>query len=362
MRELLIVEDSEEDYFLTLATLKRQGIQAQCERVEDEVGMRAALARKRFDAVISDHNLPNFSSFGALACLRASSQSALPFIIVSGEIGEDLAVQAMREGADDYLLKGRLARLSTALEQAIERAALRRENTLQQQRLAQSEAKLAALSAHLQHAVERERGEIGRELHDDVGGQLTALRFDLDWIERHSEGDLKARALRALGTADEALHAARRILRSLRPPVLDQGVVAALQWQVRSFTERFGVRAALAFNAEPRDLDPDIALTLLRAGQEALTNIAKHAQATEVALDFVDMGDEVSLEIADNGIGIAADALAKPESFGISGLRERIRALGGEMDLISETGALATRGTTLIVTLPRRPGGSTDTR
>jgi signal transduction histidine kinase len=355
MRELLVVEDSEEDYFLTLATLKRQGVQAHCERVEDEAAMKAALARKQFDAVISDHNLPNFSSFGALACLRASAQASLPFIIVSGEIGEDLAVQAMREGADDYLLKGRLARLSNALEQAIERAALRAENAAQQARLAQSEAKLAALSAHLQHAVERERSDIGRELHDDVGGQLTALRFDLDWIERHSEGDVKARALRALATADEALHAARRILRSLRPPVLDQGVIAALQWQVRSFKERHGIDAVIAFNAEPRDLHPDVALTLLRVGQEALTNVAKHAKATEVALDFVDLGDQVSLEVADNGVGLGVQALAKPDSFGLSGLRERVRALGGEMDVISETGELATRGTTLIVTLPRQP-------
>ena len=107
---ILVVEDSEADYELLVATLGRQGLNVECRRVEEADTMAAALRDERWDAVISDHQMPRFSSGEALQTLRRSGKE-LPFLIVSGTIGEEVAVEAMRNGADDFLIKGRLARL-----------------------------------------------------------------------------------------------------------------------------------------------------------------------------------------------------------------------------------------------------------
>src|SRR5688500_15740005 len=122
----------------------------------------------------------------ALDMLRASRR-LVPFIIVSGEIGEDTAVEAMRNGASDYLLKNNLARLEPALLHAIEAAETRRARERADLELGVSKQRLHELAQHLQTSVEMERAAIAREIHDDVGGSLTALKFDLAWIARHTD-------------------------------------------------------------------------------------------------------------------------------------------------------------------------------
>ena len=120
-----------------------------------------------------------------------------PFILVSGEIGEDTAVEAMRNGASDYLLKNNLARLAPAMEHAIEAAEARRARVAADEELQASRQRLAELAQHLQTSVEQERSAIAREIHDDVGGSLTALNFDLAWIARHAASEpVRARAQR----------------------------------------------------------------------------------------------------------------------------------------------------------------------
>ena len=123
---ILVVEDSEADYELLVETLGRQGLNVECRRVEEADTMAAALRDERWDAVISDHQMPRFSSGEALQTLRRSGKE-LPFLIVSGTIGEEVAVEAMRNGADDFLIKGRLARLGPALTNAMRAAESRRD-------------------------------------------------------------------------------------------------------------------------------------------------------------------------------------------------------------------------------------------
>ncbi len=346
--KILVVEDSEPDYELLRATLARQGVDAHCLRVETRPQMEDALASSGWDAIISDHQLPQFSSLEALETLRASGLT-LPFMIVSGTIGEDVAVEAMRAGADDYLIKGRLARLGAALQRAIGDARVRRERTQNQEALAESATRLRELSAHLQIAVEEERRAIAREIHDDVGGLLTALRFDLGWIERHAEGQVQLRARQALDTLAQAMSASQRIMRSLRPPVLEAGVVAALQWQVNQHEKRTGMKSDFHANVESVDLDEDAATTLYRTAQEALTNIVKHADARSVSIDLIVRDGQVSLEITDDGKGLLAEDLRKPGSFGLRGLAERATAAGGWLDVLP-----ARQGTTVLLTLPVR--------
>ncbi|MFZ9408126.1 MAG: response regulator, partial [Burkholderiaceae bacterium] len=278
---LLVVEDSDLDYELLLHALRRQGFDPDCERVETAEAFEEALSRGHWDAVISDHHLPRFSSTQALSLVR-SGGSRLPFIIISGAIGEEVAVQAMQAGADDYLIKGKLARLGPALRKAMAAAATRNEREQARKALADSERRLRELADHLQLALEAERAAIAREVHDDVGGMLTALRFDLNWIERHAQGAVQARARQGLETLEQAVAAVQRLLRNLRPPALDAGLVAALEALVEQFASRTGLRARLRSNREHLDLSEAAAITVYRVAQESLTNVAKHARARQV--------------------------------------------------------------------------------
>lgn len=350
--QLLVVEDSDDDFALLQDTLRRQGILAQCHRVETREQMERALADRAFDAIISDHQLPAFSSLDALQTLRDSGK-VLPFLIVSGTIGEDVAVEAMRAGADDFLTKGRLARLGAALNRALQAAQVRREHAQAQDALRDSEGRLRALSAYLQSALEQERKAIAREIHDDIGGMLTALRFDLDWLLRHSQGDLAGRAQQARDTVGQAMLASQRISRNLRPPVLEAGVVAALEWQVTQFRKRTGMIAKFSSNVDRVALDDRIAITVYRCVQEALTNVVKHAQASKVSVDLVSQDDLLSVEVSDNGAGLAEGALDKPASFGLRGMAERATAVGGWIDVLPSGS-----GTTILLTIQLGPANT----
>ena len=329
---LLVVEDSELDYELLLRELNRQGLAAQVTRVEDAVSLMAALDTSAWDAVISDHHLPRFSSTAALEIIRTRGLN-LPFIIVSGAIGEDVAVAAMQAGADDYLIKGRLARLGLALRNALSEAALRAERIQARQALAASEQRLRELNDHLQQAVEAERAAIARDVHDDIGGMLTALRFDLSWIERQGDERVRTRAQQGLETLNQAVDAVQRILRDLRPPALDAGLVAALEFLVEQFRRRSGIDVALASNRERIDVSEQIAIVVYRVAQESLTNIAKHAGARQARLDLMVNPDMLSLEISDDGRGIAEGDLDKDGSFGLRGLSERVRQVRGWIEI-----------------------------
>lgn len=343
---LLVVEDSELDYELLLRTLRRGGLEPDALRVEDAPGLLAALAAREHDAVISDHHLPHFSSTEALRLVRESGRP-LPFIIVSGTIGEDAAVAAMQAGADDYLVKGRLARLAPALRNAMAAAAARRERGAAQRALAESERRLRELTDHLHGALEAERAAIAREVHDDVGGMLTALRFDLAWLQRHGDAAAQARATRALQTLDQAVLAVQRIMRNLRPPALEAGLVAALETLVTGFGERTGVDARFSCNRDRVDLDEPLALVVYRVAQESLTNVAKHSGGRRARVDLVVESDVLSLEVTDDGPGLARGDVDKPGSFGLRGLAERARQARGWLDVAVGEG----RGAVLL-TLP----------
>ena len=347
---LLHLEDSEPDHALALAHLQRSGLRLRTRRVETRLEFERALAEP-WDLVLSDYHLPGFSGLEALALLREHSP-LVPFILVSGQIGEDTAVEAMRLGAADYLLKNNLARLAPAVEQAIAANEARRARAAADRELAASRQRLSELAQHLQTSVETERHAIAREIHDDVGGSLTALKFELDWIRRHAgQPALEQRAASALETLTAAIEASQRIMQNLRPAILEQGLVAALQWMSARFERRTGVacelRTRLDAAGEPLQLPPGVPLVAYRTAQEALTNVSKHAGATKVVVDLSLSGSVLSLEIVDNGRGMTSADLAKAQSFGIRGLHERASTVGGWIDLSSGSG-----GTSMILSVP----------
>lgn len=347
---LLHLEDSEPDHELALVHLQRAGLRVLARRVETHDEFERALAES-WDIVLSDYHLPGFSGLDALALLR-EHDAMLPFILVSGQIGEDTAVEAMRHGANDYLLKANLARLAPAVEHAIAATEARRARAEADRELAASRQRLSELAQHLQTSVEAERHAIAREIHDDVGGSLTALKFELDWIRRHAETPaLQQRVVSALETLTHAIEASQRIMQNLRPAILEQGLVAALQWMTSRFESRTGIACELRTNlvsqADAAALPPGVPLVAYRTAQEALTNVSKHARASRVVVDLAVTDSVLSLEISDNGRGMSSADLAKAQSFGIRGLHERASTVGGWIDLSSSV-----RGTSLILSVP----------
>jgi signal transduction histidine kinase len=350
---LLHLEDSEPDHALAMAYLRRSGMELDAMRIETRGEFAAALAQ-HWDVVLSDYHLPGFSGVEALQLLRermAAGGRPVPFILVSGQIGEDTAVEAMRNGAADYLLKANLARLAPAVEHAIAANDAQRARQQADRALQDSRRRLSELAQHLQTSVEAERHAIAREIHDDVGGSLTALKFELDWIRRHAaEPAVQQRAVSALETITGAIEASQRIMQNLRPAILEQGLVAALQWMTSRFEKRTGVECEFRTNGlsqERRALPPGVPLVAYRTAQEALTNVTKHAGATRVVVDLSITGGVLSLEISDNGRGLASTDLSKARSFGIRGLHERASTVGGWVDLSS-----GAAGTSLILSVP----------
>jgi len=343
---LLHLEDSELDHELTLAHLRRGGLTVEARRIDSEAEFLRALA-ERWDVIVSDYNLPGFSGLVALDLLM-SRGADVPFVLVSGEIGEDTAVEAMRNGASDYLLKNNLSRLVPALLHAVEASVTRRARRHADRQLGESQQRLRELAQHLQTSIEQERAAIAREIHDDVGGSLTALKFDLAWIARHSDvAEVQARVATALETVTGAIESSQRIMHNLRPAILEQGLLAALQWMTARFEKRTGINCHLRAPNELPALDAGVPLVAYRTAQEALTNVSKHAHATQVSMDLSVAGGVLSLEISDNGRGLDKEDLAKARSFGIRGLHERARTVGGWVDLSSSAA-----GTTLILSVP----------
>lgn len=348
---LLHLEDSELDHQLMVAHLRRDGLLADTMRVDSEAAFLQALeADPPWDVVVSDYNLPGFSGLVALDLVKASGKQ-IPFILVSGEIGEDTAVEAMRNGASDYLLKNNLTRLAPALLHAVETHELLLARQRADRELGESKQRVHELAQHLQVSVEQERAAIAREIHDDVGGSLTALKFDLAWIARHSDSpEVLARVNSALETVSHAIEASQRVMHNLRPAILEQGLIAALQWMASRFEKRTGITCEFRSRHEHLSLPPGVPLVAYRTAQEALTNVSKHAQASQVHIDLSLAGGVLSLEVSDNGRGLNQEDLAKARSFGIRGLHERAGTVGGWIDLSSGPG-----GTTLILSVPLEP-------
>ncbi len=471
---LLFVEDSEADFRLMTVMLTRAGLAHESQRACGIREIEHALAAG-IDALICDYAVPGLDIRQLVAHLRRA-HPYLPVLIVSGQYGEEAVVEAMRAGADDYVMKDNLRRLPHALERALREADSRRlqhqtENALASvhaqvqaivdaapialvaldasaritlwspgtealtgwpasrmlgqtltlgdekadRRLAElvdqaltgqslrdeplelcdaaggettrirvlrasvcplpgpesagcvlalvevsdlararselerSEQLLRELSQHAENLREQERGDMAREIHDDLGALVIRIRAELSLARRQADAAGQRHLREAEALVESLGGAISRIARSLRPPVLDFGIVPAIEWQATDFEQRSGIHVEMHSNVEQIQLDLPRSSALFRIFQEALTNVFKHAKATRVRVELFADEATVSLEVEDDGIGLPVGALARTESFGLRGMMERVRGLGGWMDVHSPGG----RGTTLMISLPR---------
>lgn len=462
---LLLIEDSEVDAELLMAEIAAGGFNIRAQRVETAKGTLDALATSPWDLVISDYTLPQFNGLAAVEIVRAHDPD-LPIIITSGNIGEDIAVEAMRAGAHDYLMKNNLSRLVPAIERELRESTLRREARQAQTRLEENEARfraivsnipgmvfqleagirggfeftyvsegsrqllglspfelwessarffnglldhdesgleqrirvsstrqrsfiwegriqcpadnaikwiqarmspqvvgrgnvvwdgiledvtqrkavelellrsqrqLSALSSHLQKAKEAERMSIAREVHDDIGGNLTAIKIDLLWLINHlgdTDPQVQAKVHSLEFLTDRTMEITSRIAHDLRPPLLDLGLLAAVEWEAAEFTKRMEIPCHVRCDDEDIAMHPELANALFSVFREILTNISKHARATRVDVRLEIDEKVCTLTVTDNGRGFTQTDLLKEKSFGLRGMLERARNLGGEI-------------------------------
>ena len=211
----------------------------------------------------------------------------------------------------------------------------------EQEEVRRSRARLAELTAHIEQAKEQERTRIAREIHDDLGGNLTAIKMALAMLSARlpeAQPGLLDKAAYVDDLVDRSIEAVHRISLDLRPTMLDLGLVAALEWQAREFEKQMGIAVIMRCPDKDIELDEDHATALFRIFQEALTNIAKHAHATRVTVSLRRQRQQLALSICDNGRGIAPADRLKPQSFGLRGMSERARALGGTLALSAAPG------------------------
>jgi PAS domain S-box-containing protein len=213
------------------------------------------------------------------------------------------------------------------------------------------QTELRMLSAHLEEAREKERKWIAQELHDEFGQQLGALKMNLTQLEKllpHTNDEVLEKTRKMSEIIDTTIQKVREVSRKLRPSMLDNlGFAAAVAWQAKEFHKNSGIQVNVRID-DNIDLPDKIGSALFRVFQETLTNVYRHARATEVDVDIFMDGDDLFMSIRDNGVGFDSEKLKNPKTFGLIGIRERVHSLGGEVTFDSQVG----EGTTVNVVVP----------
>ncbi|MGH9442345.1 MAG: hybrid sensor histidine kinase/response regulator [Thermoanaerobaculia bacterium] len=477
---VLILEDNLDDAELVLRELRRGGFEPEWSRVQTAEDFGAEL-QKEWDIILSDFSMPRFNAFGALEILEGR-RDAPPLIVVSGTIGEDTAVAAIKAGAADYLMKDRLSRLGAAIRRELRERAVRRIHEADQRRaqesiktllsaleqtvdsiiltdpegkiqyvnpgfqrlygyssaetlgrtprilksgvhdsafykafwrslmsdggfhgeivnrardgrlvtvessakaifddsgkrsgfiavyhdvsektraaeaLRDSERRYRALAARIEQVREDERTGIARELHDELGQALTAMKMDLVATKRNvASDDETARGAAAkkidstIELIDGMVVTVRRISSEMRPGMLDDlGLFPAIEWLANDFSQRTGIACRLKSEVGSPSPGGARATAVYRIFQEALTNVARHSKATEVQVRLSDTDAILCVEVHDNGKGFVPEVLSDSSSLGLIGMRERAASIGGEVTFVSEPGA----GATMLLRVP----------
>lgn len=215
-----------------------------------------------------------------------------------------------------------------------------------------SREKLRNLHQHSEDVRESERARVAREIHDELGQVLTALKMDLSFLAKKLPPELEAlhtKTTLMLKFVDMTIQSVKRITMDLRPGLLDHlGLVAAIEWQADEFQSRTGIRYTLTVDPEDIVISPDRATCIFRIFQETLTNITRHARATEVKVSLIEKDGILELSVCDNGVGISREQIDDPKSFGLMGIKERAYFSGGQASISGEKGT----GTTVTVSIP----------
>jgi two-component system sensor histidine kinase UhpB len=471
--KLLLLEDNPADAELIQLLLKRSGMQFDATVASDEKEFLKAMDEKNFDAVLADNALPQYSSIEALKLIR-KKDPGIAFILVTGTVSEEFAVSIIQQGADDYILKTNLTRLSPAINKAVEKKRIQKEmetaekniekekelsdsiiNSLPaifylcnangkflrcnknfekisgytweeingmmsenffeyarkedgknwvekvldrkqmetealfitkrgekipyyftcsaihfndqnciigvgmdisarkrtEKELQQLNMALRRLSAHIQNVREEEQTRIAREIHDELGQQITGLKMDVSWLKKKIASNTEPLAIGEKLSSmndllDKTIQTIRKIASELRPSILDEiGLYAALEWQGREFEKRSQIPVQFTSTEKELEISPAVATGLFRIFQESLTNIGRHAEAKTIVASLEKVSNELVLTVTDDGKGFISDKQRK--TMGLLGMHERALSIGGKLEILSELG----KGTTIRITV-----------
>ncbi len=348
---ILLLEDNPSHAEVVERVLKDGGLTFSLTRVETREAFQGALETNAPDLILSDYALPSFDGSTALTIAKKKTPD-IPFIFVTGTMGEEVAIETLKNGATDYVLKTRLVRLVPSVWRALREAAERRDRRRAEDQLRRSHEQLRALTSYLQHVREEERTRISREVHDELGQALTGLKMDLSMLAGHlprHDRALHQKIKAMLSGIDSTIHTVRRISTELRPGILDSlGLVAAIEWQASEFQTRTGIACNVTTTVSDTLWDQDFTTAFFRIFQETLTNIIRHAGATRVEVWLAVEAGWLVLAVKDNGRGITEEQITNTRSIGLIGMHERAALVGGELVLLGAPGG----GTTVTVRIP----------
>lgn len=220
------------------------------------------------------------------------------------------------------------------------------------EQLKKSYEEVRQLTEHLQNIREEERTSIAREIHDELGQQLTVLKMDVTWIDRkltNVDPAIKEKLRDLVNVLNQTIKTVRRISSELRPSLLDDlGLIAAVEWHLKEFEKRSGIKTQFDAPAKELSLNDATKTTLFRIMQESLTNVARHSQAKTVKVNLFQRNGNIFLRIEDDGIGFEQEKVSSKRTLGILGMRERTTMIGGKYKINSSEG----KGTVVLVSIP----------
>jgi signal transduction histidine kinase len=377
---ILVVDDDEAIGRILGGILKRMSQKHSLARSAEEA--RRLLKVEAYDLVLCDIRLPGESGMSLVEHVL-SEYPDTAVIMVSGVDDPQTFEKAIEIGAYGYIIKPFnssevMINISSALRrkglelwhriycESLEQKVAERTRDLEQElaerkwaegELERSREELSRLSGHLLSSREQERASIARDIHDDLGQTLTALKMDLFWLKSNLPADGQ-NVLKKISDMSLLLQntskTLKRICSELRPDLLEEfGLVAAMQSYAEEFQKRFGIQCLFEFDKEDIDVGKEKATALFRIFQEALTNVARHSHGKEIRVVIQEKGNSVCLSITDDGKGFDPERDPAVKSFGILGMRERTHILGGEFHLE----ASPNRGTLVQVKIPMDRGG-----
>lgn len=334
--QILFLEDNADDVELMEHELHESGMQFTSRRVDNKDKFIKEVIDFSPDIILADYSLTAFNGMEAFRKLK-SENLTVPFILVTGVLSEKLALDCLKEGVDDFILKSSFKRLPAAVISAIRKKEMQEEKKRIALELKKSHEELRLLVNRHQISIEEERMNIARDLHDELGQVLTALKIDIAMLRKKltsgkpmSEQAIQDEFASINKTIDKITTSAKEISAGLRPETLDDlGILDAIQWQATEFEKRNQITCQLFLSTDHLDITKELSIALFRIVQEALTNVARHSGATAVQIYLDSLDNVLFLEILDNGKGIEDEKIKSSKSLGIIGLRERVQLLHG---------------------------------
>lgn len=364
---VLLVEDDEHDRIAFGRAFRKS--QLKCE-ITECIRAEEALERLRadtssFDLVVIDHKLPGMSGFELCKTLLVE-KITLPLVILTGKGSERLAVDALKAGVDDYIIKdpgeSYLDLLPVVLLQAVRRYADRIAHKEAEEKLLIYHNRLRSLAFALSLAEEHERRRISTEVHEHIGQNLAFAKIELGKVRELASSDILKNAVdEVVKVIHETIEDTRSLVSQVGSPILYQlGFVMAVESLTQQSQKRHGIAMAFEDDGLRKPLSDDVRVLLFQAVRELLANIVKHAQAKTAKVSLAKKGDQILVDVKDDGIGFELGEIGpdmdQGRKFGLFSIRERLESIGGGIKVVSRPG----HGTWVTLSAPLSRDGNND--